>query len=136
MAEVRQPVPIARGIMRLPPDVPSPRLIAGRCARCGSLSFPKRQICPDCFDQSEIEEIYLSTEATLASYTVVRRGARSGNGVQALGYVDTPEGLRLFTPLEVVESVELEIGCPLELIFEEQQSEGGSPVTTFKYRPT
>jgi uncharacterized OB-fold protein len=122
--------------MRLPPDVPSPRLVAGKCGRCGRLSFPKRQICPDCFDRGEVEEIDLSAKGTLASYTIVRRSARRDADVQALGYVDTPEGLRLFAPLLGTESDRFRIGCPLELVFEEQQAEDGIRVTTFKYRPT
>jgi uncharacterized OB-fold protein len=104
--------------------------------RCGRLSFPKRQICPDCFDQSEIEEFDLNTKATLASYTIARRSSGRGHDVQAFAYVDTPEGIRLFAPLTGVEAGHLEIGCPLELVFEEQRSTGGSRVTTFKYRPT
>ncbi len=68
------------------------RLQGGRCARCGALAFPPPPVCATCLSQ-EIDAYPLPHEGRLYSFTVVHR---KDEAPLSVGYVDLPDGLRLF----------------------------------------
>jgi len=135
MNEVRKGRPIMDGIMVLPPSDGVPVLFAGRCARCGRAFFPKKEICPDCFDTGMVADIMLSGEGKLATYTVVRKGLGAKKPPYAIGYIDTPEQVRLIAPLTDCDFDDLRIGMDMEVAFEEEMGDDGTPIVVYKYRP-
>ena len=63
-------VPIIEGFFTWPSD--DPRIIASRCKKCGTVTFPKRPFCvnPDCEkERGNVEEIELSKKGILYSYS-------------------------------------------------------------------
>ena len=127
--------PIMDGIMVLPPSSKVPYLLAGRCSKCGRTFFPKKEICPDCFNLSTVEEIALSPKGKLASFSIVRRSLGPKKTPYALGYIDTPEQVRFLAPLTDCDFDELRIGMDMEVVFEEESGDDGSQIVIYKYRP-
>jgi uncharacterized OB-fold protein len=135
MDEVYQVPPILPGIMVLPRVSERPHLVAGKCSKCGRTFFPKKEICPSCFDEGEVREISLSPRGKLATFTIVRRSPGGKKPPYALGYIETPEHLRIFAPLEGCDFDRLTIGMEMEVVFEEEELEEGRRVTIYKFRP-
>ena len=94
-----EPVVVKPGLFRYPVPVgEAPALLACRCRTCGQTFFPRRAVCPDCFDTGALEETTLSGRGVIHASTVVRIPAPVGiPAPYAYGYVDLePAGVRLF----------------------------------------
>jgi len=135
MEKINQVPPILPGIMVLPPVSEKPYLVAGQCSNCGKTFFPKKEICPSCFDKGEVREIPLSQRGKLATFTIVRRSLGAKKLPYAMGYIETPENLRIFALLEDCDFDRLTIGMEMEVVFEEEELEEGRKVTIYKFRP-
>jgi acetyl-CoA acetyltransferase/uncharacterized OB-fold protein len=83
---------------------PSAELIlnAARCTACRQVTFPSPLRCPWCFGR-DMESISLSNHGTLFEWTTVHRGAPGFTAPYPVGYLDVPEGVRLFGQLELVD---------------------------------
>lgn len=109
------PAPVRAGLFTVDP----PALIGGRCERCGSLGFPRREVCPSC-QHDEIAAVALSTTGIVHTFTIVRMtppGYR-GEVPYAIGVVELPEALRVATTLTADDLEAIAIGdtCDVELI--------------------
>ena len=135
MGDSQKATPILPGIMVLPPLSEKPYLLGGKCSKCGRVFFPKKEICPVCFDQAKIEEIALSVRGNLSTFTVVRRSLGFKKPPYALGYVDLPENLRIFAPITDCDPDRIAIGMEMEVVFEEEEGEEGRRWSTYKFRP-
>lgn len=135
MEEAKHSHPIIEGIMILPPEVEVPHLVAGKCLQCGRISFPKREICSNCFDSGKVEAIKLGHKGTLNTFTIVRRSLGPKKTPYAIGYIVTPENVRLLAPLTECNFDDLKIGIDMELVFEEEPGDEGNLAVVYKYRP-
>ena len=135
MEKINQAAPILPGIMVLPPGSEKPHLVAGRCSNCGKSFFPKKEICPSRFDKGEVREHPLSQRGKLVTFTIDRRSLGAKKLPYALGYIETPENLRIFAPLEGCDFDRLTIGMEMEVVFEEEELEEGRKFTIYKFRP-
>jgi len=131
----RAVLPIDKNAIGISPDGSSPHLIGGKCSRCGGYFFPKREICPSCFDKGEIKEVALRGQGKLSTFTVVRRGLGSKKLPYALGYIDTPERIIIFAPLTDCDPERISIGMDMEVVFGEEEAEEGRTWITYKFRP-
>lgn len=109
-------------------------LKGGRCMVCGKTFFPKRDLCPVCFDQGTIEEMKLSPIGTIVTYTVIRR-APDRKVPYAQGYVQTLEGLLVFAPLEARDLDSLRAGMAVKCIFKETDGGDGKRLIVYEFRP-
>ncbi len=84
------------GIVVFPADESQkPYLAASKCPECGKVYFPKKDFCPVCV-RDGIEEIALSDEALLYTFTIVHLGVKGFKTPYVLGWVEYPkEGLRI-----------------------------------------
>ncbi len=130
----QQILPVDKKAMKIPADGSSPHLIAGRCSNCGSYFFPKKELCPSCFDQGQVEEVPLNGQGKLLSYTVVRRGLGSKRLPYGLGYIQVPWNLIVFAQLTDCDLDHLAIGMNMEVVFEEEEEEGRK-ILIYKFRP-
>jgi len=76
-------------------DLSTGRLVGTRCTACGSVSWPGRPICQRC-GAAAAEEVQLSDNGTLITYTTVWVPRPGLTTPYVLGQVDLPEGVRIF----------------------------------------
>jgi uncharacterized protein len=134
MTTESQAVPIDPDAVGVMPDGVTHYLLGGKCGLCGKLFFPKREVCPVCFDQSKIEGIALNPQGTIVSYTVVRKAP--GRRVPfALGYVQTLDGLMVFAPLGARDMDQLRVGMEVQCVFSERENPDGEPWVIYEFVP-
>jgi uncharacterized OB-fold protein len=120
------------------PESPSerPRLIGNKCKFCKEYFFPKRVLCPNCLKEEGLEDVLLSHRGRLYTYCIVKAAPLGFSAPYAVGYVDLPEGLRIFSPLTVDNEEELQIGMDLELFVDKiREDETGKTVYGYRFRP-
>jgi uncharacterized OB-fold protein len=132
---------VEEGIMREGPE--GVTLLGNKCRSCGQIFFPKAQFCLNC-DGNQMEEIPLSRKGKLYSYTIGRMPSMHFEAPYGLGYVDLPEGIRIFSPLAMVEDKPFKVGMEMEVISDKLWQEGGklvggyieqTEVMGYKFRP-
>lgn len=112
---------LARSPISVNPDG-APSLAGSRCESCGATYFPRRLICFEC-RSTELREQSLSRQGVVYSWTTVRVSS-SRPTPYTVGYVDLPEGVRVFTsllddraPLDFDQPVQLRVGPDGEWAF-------------------
>lgn len=76
-----------------------PILIGSCCRACGVETVPPVPVCPICGGE-QVEEREQPQEGLLYSYTVLHVGPAKWRRPLALGYVDLPNGVRVFSHLD------------------------------------
>jgi len=127
----KKKVPIIEGLFTWPSD--KPQLIASRCKKCGTVSFPKAAFCasPSCVKiRGNAEIIHLSNSGTLWTLTTqiypppppFRMEPFEPYGI---AMVDTEEGLRVLGMLTSTEN--LKPGMKVEMttgrLYEDEENE-------------
>ncbi|WP_426421746.1 Zn-ribbon domain-containing OB-fold protein [Bradyrhizobium genosp. A] len=95
-------------------------LIAGRCARCGTYSFPRRSICSRCGPGPNVIPAELDGQGRVYASTVVQVPSPVGlKPPYAYGYVDLDAvPLRVFGLFAKTEAKGMKPGTPVKLIAE------------------
>ena len=87
-------------------------LVAGVSRKSSRIHFPK----PDASfesDDGQIEEIVLGSTCTLFSFTTVHMKTAHFDPPYCIGYVDFPEGVRVFGPIRAENVAALRVGLPM-----------------------
>jgi len=92
----------------------SPALIGRQCADCGKKFFPPTELCPYC-SSDNIENVFLSTEATVLVASTTRVAVPPYKPPITLAIVDIDGGIRTIGRVEMSEEVTLNKGDKLEL---------------------
>ena len=106
------------------------RLLIKRCRACGRTHFYPRPFCPHCWSD-EVEWEQASGRATLYTWSVVRRNDLPPFGERVpyvAAVVDLDEGPRMMTNVVDCEFDALEVGMPLEVLFQEISEDVTIPV--------
>ncbi|OGU86347.1 MAG: transcriptional regulator [Ignavibacteria bacterium RIFOXYC12_FULL_35_11] len=111
------------------------RLEAGKCQKCGEVSFPPRLVCPNCKSQ-EFETVRLNDEGKLLTYTIIRVASDKFFGTTpfAVGIVELNDGVKLTTQIADVDFDQLKIGQKVKLVFRKIQDEGKSGLHCYGYK--
>ncbi|MEW6444305.1 MAG: OB-fold domain-containing protein [bacterium] len=125
-------IPIREGTFRDAPD--GGALLGNRCRSCRQVFFPKAKLCLACLHQ-ELEEVVLSRTGTLYSYTIAHMPSSRFQPPCAMGFVDLPEGLRIFAPLKPAEGRAFEVGMEMEVVIGRLWEEGGKEVIGYMFQP-
>ncbi|MFB0563838.1 MAG: Zn-ribbon domain-containing OB-fold protein [Candidatus Lokiarchaeia archaeon] len=90
-------------------------LVGSKCQNCGKVFFPKKRLCTNCYTWDKMEETTLSKKGKIFSWTV---SSMYGLPPIPFGYVDLPEGIRLFTQFTDCDPCEqnLNIGMDVEMV--------------------
>ena len=73
-------------------------LVGSKCDACGKVFFPKKKVCPNCFE-GQLREVPLSKRGKLHSYTLSILGPPDMEKPFLCGFIDLPEGIKLlFSP--------------------------------------
>jgi len=109
------------------------KLVVQRCTACEHTRHPPAPVCPECrSDESDWRE--LSGRGEVYTYTIVHRPIAAD---QALPYViavialQDSGGLRMISNLVDVDPDDLEIGMPVELVWEDMSADLAIP----RFRP-
>jgi uncharacterized OB-fold protein len=76
-------------------------LIGGLCKDCGNQTFPRTPVCCVCMSEA-IEPAPMPRAGTLYAFSTVHVAAKKWKMPMIVGYVDLPNGARIFTHLEGV----------------------------------
>lgn len=115
-------------------ESPEGVLLANRCNSCGQIFFPKAIFCLNCLSE-DMSELRLSRIGKLYSYTVGHMPSTHFEPPYAIGYVDMPEGVRIFAPLKMTKDKPFTIGMEMEVVVETLWREGDKEVVGYEFRP-
>jgi uncharacterized OB-fold protein len=105
-------------------------LMLQRCGACGAFMWPVKPRCIECF-AADVEWAPASGRAELYSFVVVHQPYPGFEEPYVLATVETAEGVRFNTSIVGAGAGELEIGMPLEVVFEAVSDE----VVVPKFKP-
>jgi len=108
--------------------------IGNKCKDCGKTTFPVMELCQFCSSEN-VEKIPLSTIGTLFSFSVTRVPVGHYKPPIIGGYVDLPEGTRVFGQIHAkVEDVKTGMNVKVEtgIIWTEKD---GTKVLGYYYVP-
>ena len=129
-------IPIREGLFKVPSESgEKPYLFGSRCKVCAQMSFPPRKVCSKCFSE-EMESIPLSSRGKLYTYTIIGYPPPGLAAPYAIGYVDLPEGVRVFSIITDWDQKSLKVGTDVELIIGKlKEDKDGNEILTYKFRP-
>jgi uncharacterized OB-fold protein len=113
------------------------RLVGSKCIDCKKTFFPKKKICPECFEENLVDAI-LSNRGRLHAYAMSVMGPPFLEKPYVQAYVDLPEGIKLFSLLKDWEPIgeTLEIGMEMEMVIDKiSVDRTGNEIIGYKFRP-
>ena len=113
------------------------RLVGSKCMSCRKSFFPKKKICPECFDEN-LADVLLSNRGKLHAYAKSVMGPPSLEKPYVQAYVDLPEGIKMFSLLKDWEPIEktLKIGMEMEMVIDKiKVDNAGETILGYKFRP-
>jgi uncharacterized OB-fold protein len=108
------------------------RLHGSKCARCGVVAFPPHPMCPSCGEEHGQDTVALSGVGTLYTFCEIHIAPKGFATPYAVGYVDLPEGVRLFGQIEG-EAAKLAVGQQVAVTLGPVRSDA-SGVTVISYK--
>lgn len=115
-----------------------PALLANRCTNCGKTFFPKRNLCPHCFEEEDLEDITLDNRGIIYACTVVHIPSPVGiKAPYAYGYVEIPKNnVRIFALFTSSDPNSFSAGQEVELVVEPiREDDKGQKVIGYKFKP-
>ncbi|UDY36664.1 Zn-ribbon domain-containing OB-fold protein [Dermatobacter hominis] len=143
MGDTVAQVPFAPEVFTWPSD--EPQLIGGRCADCGSVTFPRPPSCARCGSTS-VDEHLLPRTGTLWTFTtqgfLPKEPYKGGETPESfvpfgVGLVQLGDEVRVESRLTENDPERLRIGMPLELVVVPFRTDpDGTEVMTFAFSPS
>jgi uncharacterized OB-fold protein len=109
------------------------------CPHCDAKIFPPRDVCPECHGEAK-EPFAFSGKGEIYSYTTIYE-APSGydaNAPYTVALVKLNEGPMVTAQLTDVDSAQVQIGMPVEMVTRKMRDDGderGMIVYGYKFRP-
>ena len=118
LTETSRPVPV-------PDETSAPffegaargELMLQRCGACGAFMWPVRPRCVECFS-GDVSWAPATGRGEIYSFVVVHQRYPGFEKPYVIATVETPEGVRFNTSIVGAEPGELEVGAPVEVVFE------------------
>lgn len=131
-------IPVQPGLFEYPvPDGQVPALLANRCTKCGKTFFPKRTLCPYCFDKGIMKDITLDRRGIIYACTVIHIPSPVGiKAPYAYGYVEIPANqVRVFALFTGDDPFLFTPGQEVELVLEPiRQDHQGKQIIGYKFK--
>lgn len=128
---MKERVPIREGLFRETED--GIVLLGAKCVKCGQISFPKRNLCTNCFCEEQ-EEVELSRRGELHTFSILRVGDNHFNAPHPIGMVNLPERVRVTAPLVYRPEEDYAIGQAVEIVPDDLWEEEDKIVTGYRFR--
>jgi uncharacterized OB-fold protein len=104
-------------------------LIGGLCVDCGNRTFPRAPVCCGCMSEN-IVPAPMPRTGTLYAFSTVHVAAKKWHKPMCVGYVDLPNGARVFTHLKG----DLAIGDTVEVDIATVGEDESGAIETFVFR--
>ena len=108
-------------------------LIAKKCSECGNIQFPQKGFCQKCLNE-QLDDVLIGQKGTLFSFTTTFGKFSNMTGPFDVGYIELPEGIRVFAPIRKEETEEYAIGMEMELEEADLWEEEDTVITGYRYR--
>jgi benzoylsuccinyl-CoA thiolase BbsA subunit len=108
-----------------------------RCYKCKSCKHtlpPLTVTCQYCFS-TDLEPMPLSKRGKLFAFTTNMLDSAHFKAPFTTGYIEFPEGFKIFAVLEKVEGKPFKIGMEMELLIQKLWDQGENEVIGYKFRP-
>jgi uncharacterized OB-fold protein len=110
-------------------------LLGARCRQCGQVIFPRRESCLNCLGH-ELEPIRLSRNGKLYTYTIVHMPSEHFTPPYAVGWIELPEHVRVFSQIRGWQEYPLEIGMDMKMNIEKLWDEEEKEIIGYVFRPS
>lgn len=110
-------------------------LVGSKCKQCGQAFFPQREWCLNCSGR-DLERIDLGHSGKLYSFTIVHMPSEHFEPPYAVGWIELPEGIRVFSQIRQWQEYPLKIGMDMELAIEKLWDEDEREVLGYTFRPS
>jgi len=131
--DIHEQYPLDGAALRLTADG-TPTLIGLECGDCGTKAFPPAPVCPECMSEN-VGDLELSDRGSLYTWSVVHVAPRGWNVPYISGYVDLPEGVRVFAHIVGADPAELEMDMDVELTTAVLGANENGPVESYAFTP-
>lgn len=111
-------------------------LLGSKCEQCGKYFFPRKKVCLSCFD-GQLTDVSLSRKGTLHTYAISHLGIDGIETPYALGFIDLPEKIKLFSVLTDCEpwDEKLKVGMEMEMVMSVIKRNYDQDIISYKFRP-
>jgi uncharacterized OB-fold protein len=110
------------------------RLHGSKCAHCGVVAFPPHPLCSACGAEDGQDTVQLSPVGTLYTFSEIHIAPKGFATPYAVGYVDLPEGVRLFGQIETA-AAGLEVGQQVAVTLGPVRADAsGRTVVSYKFK--
>ena len=111
-----------------------PALIGSRCRACGQVLFPSKPVCLNCLS-TDVKLVHLSRDGKLYTYTIVYLPSEHFPPPYAVGWIELPEGIRVFSQVRGWQERPLKIGMDMRMYVETLWQDGDKDVIGYVFRP-
>lgn len=113
----------------------SMRLIGTECSDCGQRVFPPTPVCPECMSEN-VKDLTLSETGSLYSWSVVHAAPRDWKTPYVAGYVDMPEGVRVFAHMVDIDPKSLSFDMTVQVCKATLGADAsGAPIESYSFVP-
>jgi uncharacterized OB-fold protein len=130
-------IPLKDGLFMPPSNGGGGYLIGSKCKSCGEHFHPKRAICVNCCSQDQ-EEIALSTEGKIFTYTIVRTSYPGSIFTPPFvtAQIELPEKVIALSAVTNIDLDRIKIGTSVSLYFlKVGEDEEGKDIMMYAFRP-
>lgn len=112
------------------------RLEGRRCTACEAVQFPPRDRCEKC-RETNLEPHCLSGRGKVYAHAEVSQAPRGFTAPYVVAMIELEEGMKVTAQLTDVESRDVAVGLPVEMVTRRLQEKGerGYLVYGYKFRP-
>lgn len=109
-------------------------LVGTHCEVCAEISFPPKPVCPRCGGE-RLKEVPISKTGTLHTYARSIMGPSDMEKPYVMGFIDLPEGIRLYSLITDCDYESLKIGMPMEMVIGSVKKDAtGNDVLSYMFR--
>ena len=111
-----------------------PALIGSKCGSCGQVLFPVKSVCLNCMS-ADLESIRLRRDGILYTYTTVYMASEHFLPPYTVGWIELPEGIRIFSQIRGWQENPLKIGMDMRLYIETLWRDEDNEVIGYVFKP-
>jgi uncharacterized protein len=109
-------------------------LLGCQCRSCGQTFFPRKTVCLNCLSE-DLKLINLSSYGKLYTFTTVNMASEHFQPPYAIGWIQLPEGIRVFSQIRGWQEKPLKIDMEMQMYIEKLWTEGDKEVMGYVFRP-